>query len=189
MLLPTNLVIIGLHSERPRSGKSTVAAALARLASGRVRSIASAIRVEARRLGFDEAANARGDAKDEPMQALGGLSPRQVLILIGEHRAKRYGQTYWLEQLVASMVEDAEIESTFEHLIVIDDVRRAEEGQYLIDLGATVCTIERDGVPNVRDINGWRSDVFHTFRNNGTPDDCAQRIWGRSLMNRARVRA
>ncbi|MBB5700026.1 hypothetical protein [Sphingomonas yantingensis] len=189
MLLPANLIIVGLHSERPRSGKSTVAAALARLASGRVRSIAGAIRVEARRLGFDEAANAKGDDKDVPMQALGGLSPRQVLILIGEHRAKRYGQTYWLEQLIASVIEDAQIEPMFDHLIIIDDVRRAEEGQRLIDLGATVCTIERDGVADVTDINGWHSDVFHTFRNDGTPNDCAQRIWGRSLMNRARVRA
>lgn len=188
MSLPTNLVIVGLHSERPGSGKTTVAAALAPIVGGNVYSIAEPIRAEARELGFHAAADALGAAKNVALPELGGLSPRQVLILIGEARVAKYGRTYWLDIVIAQAADDAH-QVAGPHVAVIDDVRRPEEGRALIDLGATVCTIERDGVPDVRDINGWRSDVFHTFRNDGTPDDCAQRIWGRSLMDRARVRA
>lgn len=183
MRIAANLIIIGLHSERPRSGKSTVAAALAEAHDGAVFSIASGIRDVARTLGFHEAADAEGDVKDTPLRELGGLTPRQVLIMIGENRASKHGRRYWLDRCLR-LIESEAKPLPWPTVAIIDDVRRAEEGQGLVDDGATVCTITRAGVPDVVDINGWRSGAGYTFRNDGTPDECAGQIWARAMRDR-----
>lgn len=190
MRIPADIVIIGLHSERPRSGKSTVAAALATSMGGRVYSLADGIRAVARELGLALAADAAGDAKDVPLEELDGRTPRQVLIQIGEARCAMHGRDYWLRRLLDRIADDAETtrrkrcQPGLVHLAVIDDVRRLEEGQGLLDVGATVCTIVRDGAPDVVDINGWRSGARYTFRNDGTPDQCGARIWARALRDK-----
>lgn len=190
MRIPADLIVIGLHSERPRSGKSTVAAALARSMGGRVYSIADGIRAVAREMGLALAADAVGDAKDVPLDELDGRTPRQVLIQIGEARCAMHGRDYWLRRLLDRIADDAEVmrrrrlQPGCVHLAVVDDVRRLEEGQGLIDVGATVCTIARDGAPDVVDINGWRSSPLYTFRNDGTPDQCGARIWARALRDK-----
>lgn len=183
MEIPANLIVVGLHSERPRSGKSTVAAALADQVGGRVYSIADGIRDAARASGFAVAADAAGDAKDVPLDELDGRTPRQVLIEIGEARCAMHGRDHWLLRLLERIVADAD---GGDAVAIIDDVRRLEEGQGLVDRCATVCTIVREGAPDVVDINSWSSDVFHTFRNDASPADCAQKVWGRALMNRRR---
>lgn len=180
MEIPANLVIVGLHSERPRSGKSTVAAALAEAVGGQVYSLAGGIRDVAREMGFAGAADAAGDAKDVPLDELDGRTPRQVLIQIGEARCAMYGRDHWLLRLLERIVSDAD---GADHVAVIDDVRRLEEGQGLIDREATVCTIVREGAPDVVDINGWRSGARYTFRNDGLAADCAGRIWARVLRD------
>lgn len=143
-------------------------------------SIADLIRQTARDIGFPEAADALGDNKDVPHPALGGLTPRQILIAIGESRCSRNGRTYWIDACLTAAVN----EMPDGGVIVIDDVRRFEEGQRLVDLGGTVCTITRDDAPDVVDINGWRSGLSYTFRNDGTPDECAARIWARAQRDR-----
>lgn len=173
-------IIIGLNSERPRSGKSTVAAVIAAQRGGRVFTIASNIRVYARNHGLVAAADAVGDDKDVPHPDLGGRTPRQVLIEIGEDHVRRFGKDYWIRLLLMEI----ELVVPKGGVAVIDDVRRKEEGEVLVNSGATVCTIERDGAPNVVDINGWRSSFAYTFRNNGTPDECADRIWNRAVRDR-----
>lgn len=179
MQIADGIIIIGLHSQRPRSGKSTVARAIADARQGRVFSIADGIRDVARTIGFQSAADAQGDAKDVPLPDLGGLTPRQVLILIGENRTARHGREYWLRRCLLRIDREM-VRMPWQVVAVIDDVRRAEEGQGLVDAGATVCTIERDGVPDVVDINGWTSGRSYTFRNDGTPEECAARIWARA---------
>lgn len=180
MEIPANLIIVGLHSERPRSGKSTVAAVLAEQVGGRVYSLAGGIREVAREMGFAVAADAAGDAKDVPLDELDGRTPRQVLIQIGEARCAMHGRDYWLLRLLERIVADAGGENA---IAIIDDVRRLEEGQGLVDRGATVCTIVRDGAPDVVDINGWTSGARYTFRNDWLPEDCAGRIWARVLRD------
>lgn len=190
MRIPASIIVIGLHSERPRSGKSTVAAELARSVGGTVYSLADGIRAVARELGLAAAADAVGDAKDVPLDQLDGRTPREVLIQIGETRCAMHGREYWLRRLLDRIADDAEVkrrQSTapgVSHVAVIDDVRRKEEGQGLVDDGATVCTIVRDGVPDVADINGWRSGTAYTFRNDGTPAECGRRIWDRAKRDR-----
>lgn len=179
MKIADGIIIIGLHSQRPRSGKSTVARALADAQQGRVFSIAEGIRDVARTIGFASAADAQGDAKDVPLPDLGGLTPRQVLILIGENRAAKHGREYWLKRCLSKIDRDMP-RTPWPVVAVIDDVRRMEEGQGLVDAGATVCTIVRDGAPDVVDISGWTSGRSYTFRNDGTPDECAERIWARA---------
>lgn len=180
MELPANLVIVGLHSERPRSGKTTVSRALAEQVGGRVYSIAGGVRDVARELGFAVAADAAGHAKDVPLEELDGRTPRQVLIQIGEARCAMHGRDHWLLRLLERIVADAGGEDA---VAVIDDVRRLEEGQGLVDRGATVCTIVRDGAPDVVDINGWSSGARYTFRNDGLAAECADRIWARVLRD------
>lgn len=170
---PANLIVIGLHSELPGAGKSTIAAAIAQAQGGRVFSIAGNIRQAARDMGFAVAADAAGPAKDLPMAELGGRTPRQILIMIGETRCEMFGPRYWInllmEEIAVAMPEGG--------VAVIDDVRRHEEGQTVLDLGGRMATIIRLGVSNVVDINGWVSAPGFTFVNDGTPADCAGRIW------------
>lgn len=177
MEIPAHIIIIGLHSERPRSGKSTVAAALAAAQGGKVYSIVSGVRDLARQVGLQVAADAVGDEKDKPHPDLYGATPREVLIRIGEQKADEHGRTFWLNRLLSKIFNDASGTSRF--VAIIDDVRRAEEGQGLVDLGATMVTITRQGTVDVPDINGWRSGESYTFANETTPEDCAERIWGR----------
>lgn len=174
------LIIVGLHSERPRSGKSTVAAVLAAQRGGRVFSIASNVRACARNRGLAAAADAVGDAKNEPHPDLGGRTPREVLIEIGQEHVRKFGLTYWVNLLFM------EIHALMPNggVVIIDDVRRVEEGEFVLAAGGTVCTLEREGAPNVVDINGWKSGFAYTFRNNGTPDECANRIWNRVVRDR-----
>lgn len=173
MEIPASLMVIGMHSELPRSGKSTVAAAIADAQGGRVFSIAEGIREVAREIGFAIAADAAGDAKDMPMEELDGRTPRQLLIQIGEGRCSQHGRRYWinlcLARICALMPEGG--------VAVIDDVRRYEEGETVLEVGGRVASIIRLGVPNVVDINGWCSGAAYTFLNDSTPEDCAGRIW------------
>ena len=175
---PASLIFIGLHSERPRSGKSTVGNAIAEAHGGKVYSIAGGIRDMARSLGFHEAADAEGDAKDVPHPDLGDLTPRQVLILIGQSRRKKHGELYWLHRCLRTIQDDAPA------VAVIDDVRLLDEGRELVDRSVTVCTITRDGVHDTVDINGWRSGSRYTFANDATPAECAERIWARAMRDR-----
>lgn len=171
-------VLIGLHSERPRSGKSTVAAAIAEVHGGKVYSIADGIRDMARTLGFAAAADATGDDKDVPLPSLGGLTPRQVLILIGESRCAKHGMDYWIIRTLNRIAEDGAA------VAIIDDVRRRVEGDVLLESGGTICTVTREGVYDVRDINTWSADPRYTFANDATPADCAARIWARAERDR-----
>jgi len=179
---PANLIVIGLHSELPSAGKSTIAAALAEAQGGKVFSIAGNIRQAARDMGFAVAADATGPAKDLPMSELDWRTPRQVLIMIGETRCEMYGPRYWinllLDEIDAAMPEGG--------VAVIDDVRRYEEGQTLVDMGGTVASIVRRGLPNVVDINGWVSGPANTFINDDTPEHCAGRIWRKVVRDMRR---
>lgn len=168
-----NLTLIGLHSELPGAGKSTIAAAIAQEHGGRVFSIAGNIRQAARDMGFAVAADAAGSAKDQPMEDLDGRTPRQVLIMIGETRCEMFGPRYWINLLM----EEIAVAMPDGGLAVIDDVRRYEEGQTILDQGGRVATIIRLGIPNVVDINGWVSGAAYTFVNDETPEYCAGKIW------------
>lgn len=168
------LTIIGLHSDRPRSGKSTVAAAMARARGGRVYSIADGIRQVARAMGFSAAADAIGDAKDLPNLALGGKTPRAVLIEIGEGMARIFGEDIWIKATIARIIDNHPDGG----IAVIDDVRRDGEGRAILVQGGDVFTIVRSGAPDgIPDINGWVSAKCHTFSNDASPDCCATAIW------------
>lgn len=182
MEIPANLILIGLHSERPRSGKSTVAAALVHGFGGKVYSLAAGIREVAREMNLHAAADAVGDEKDKPHPDLYGATPREVLIRIGENKVRVHGRDFWLRRLLSQII--AETPAAGDFLAVIDDVRRFEEGQGLVDIGATVCTISRTGAPNVEDINGWTSGRGYTFSNDTTPAECAALVWQRSVKDR-----
>lgn len=145
----SSIRIVGLHSPLPQSGKSTIAHQLAGKYAGRVYSIAGEIREEAKARGQRFAAFAAAEYKDKPDRSLGGLSPRQVLINIGEEFAEQYGRDYWIKRLLTQIERDAP------YLAIIDDVRRLEEGLAIEAVGGQVVTIQRAAARKVADVVGW----------------------------------
>lgn len=151
--------IVGLHSPLPQSGKSTIARHLAGKYAGRVYSIAGEIRQEAINRGMPFAAHAAAEYKDKPDRSLGGRSPRQVLISIGEEFTEAFGRDYWIKRLLVQIDRDAP------YLAIIDDVRRLEEGLAIEQAGGDVITIQRAAARKVADVGGWIPRV--TVENNG----------------------
>lgn len=161
--------IIGLHSSLPQSGKSTIARAIAERHGGTVQSIAGAIRKVAIELGMPAAAYVQGHYKDRACATLGGRSPRQVLIGIGEAIAKTFGDDVWVNALL-------ERTSSLPGLVIIDDVRRLSEGEAIEAAGGIVVTVHRYGAPQVADVSGWRPRPGQIVSNNGTIDEAVAAV-------------
>ena len=184
MKIPANLLIIGLHSNRPQSGKSTIAQAIAEAHSGKVYSIADGVRQIARDMDIAIAADAEGKDKDMPLPDFGGMTARRILIEIGNARCARNGDDYWVRKTIARIVADHPDGG----VAIIDDVRRTIEGRSVEEAGGRVFTLERAGVKKIFDIGGWNSKPAHTLENNTTVADCAARVWELATENRAEAK-
>ncbi len=168
-------IIIGLHSFHPRSGKSTIGAGLAKAYHGSVSPIADGIREVARSAGLHAAANAVGDYKDVPMGALGGKTPRAILIEVGNAFRTLYGEDFWIRKLLG----DARNRVGPGGLLIIDDVRLEIEAKAIEEAGGKVITISRFGVAAIPDINTVRPRC--TVINNATIEEAVDVI-GRHVL-------
>lgn len=152
--MDTQRTIIGLHSAFPQSGKSTIARALSEQFGARTYSIAGGIRTVAVERGLGLAAYATNEDKDQPCVGLKGLTPRQVLISIGNEFTSVFGMDYWIERLLRQIDLDGH------RTVVIDDVRRSQEGLAIEAAGGNVFTISRDAARRVDDVTGWVPNII-----------------------------
>lgn len=79
-------------------------------------------------------AQTRGDAKDKPLVRLGGATPRDFLVAVGEACRAVYAET-WIDALA---------QRTRGRDIVIDDLRHANEAYWVRSQGGVVVRLVRD---------------------------------------------
>lgn len=139
--------LIGLYSERPQCGKSTVAAALNARGYSTVPfagTLKRMIRLLLLDLGLDdlEVEHAMAGGKELPCSQLGGTTPRQAMQWLG---------TDWGRQMVDTNLWvrcwQERTRHCLEHggAVVVDDVRFPQEAQLIEQLGGVMVEVLRPG--------------------------------------------
>lgn len=143
--------LIGLYSHKPQQGKSTVAHLmldewLMRSNRGLVRSFATPLKLagaaylEQMGLSDQDATRAVFEDKDKPIPALNGILGRDILCLVGEWARDHVGPDIWVNKAM----RDADGYLTGGTRIVIDDVRRPNEAQAVLDRGGVLVKVTRN---------------------------------------------
>ncbi|MEL5849999.1 MAG: hypothetical protein U7M05_11655 [Candidatus Igneacidithiobacillus chanchocoensis] len=134
-------MLIGVAGYR-RSGKDTAGLALWVAGFCKV-AFADAVRKEA----FAAHPEASMVPKDEPLDSLGGRSPRDLLLEVGARR-RAEDPLYWVKiarEKITSLLEEGKD-------VVVTDVRLPEEVDALRSLGARLIWVERPGVVSNGDV-------------------------------------
>lgn len=104
-----------------------------------------------------------------------GITVRQLLIRVGR-MYREIDKDYWVRRLMERVNKN--LESGCD-LVLIDDMRYANEYDMLKARGATLLRIERPGIPLIDDASETELDghVFdHVVRNDGAIDDLYSRL-------------
>lgn len=140
--------IIGLYAPCAQSGKSTVTAFLEVMGAERHLNvmnikISAPIKEPLIRLGLCNE-HIEGPLKEVPLKALGGKSPRQVMIELFKAGVEAYGPN-WMADQAQTRIRKALAHGS---VVVVDDVRTEEDYLMLRSFGADaqVWRVERPGL-------------------------------------------
>lgn len=166
------LTVIGLCG-LAGSGKSTIAGKLAARHGYYQTSLAHPLKaMSAQVLTYDEIA---GDHKETPLAKLGGKTPRQFMQLLGtEFGRGNFGDDFWVN------IWRERVANGGHELVVVDDVRFANEAKAIRDMGGTVIKLVRDGAGSATGAShsseklDFRADL--TLHNNGSAEQLADDI-------------
>lgn len=141
--------LVALYSPAPRSGKSTVAAHLDAAHGYAVHSFAAPLKRMAEALlastGYLDEVHAdisSGCLKDSPIPDL-GITGRGIQVLLGEAFREKVAPDFWVKVLARRIANQCGLGRP----IVIDDLRRPNEYEWLRKAGAKIIKVVRPDTP------------------------------------------
>lgn len=162
--------VIALGGKR-RAGKSTAARMLRDAHGYEIISIAEPLKAMSLALGLKRY-QTHGWGKDRPCEMLGGRTPRELQLALGDMLRAEFGADILL-RVWGQRRQDLGRSTR----VVCDDVRTAAEADWFREQGATVARlrakrsakVDAPGADHLTERDAWVADV--TIDNDGTPDD------------------